>query len=168
MQLNGSVEVESLVGQGTTFRVALPATAVAVQPPVSAPAVASPIGRETILLVEDERAVRAFIKTALQRFGYRVLEADSGESALALFEQLGAPIQLLLTDVVLPRMPGRELAEHVLRTRPGVKVLFMSGYSQQMTTVQGFLKPGVHLLEKPFSVQELLTKTRQLLEAAPT
>ena len=84
MQLNGSVEVESLVGQGTTFRVALPAPAVAVQPPVSAPAVESPIGRETILLVEDERGVRAFIKTALQRFGYRVLEADSAESALAL------------------------------------------------------------------------------------
>ena len=168
MQLNGSIDVESVVGQGTTFRVALPATAVAVQALAAPPSVASRIGRETILIVEDERGVRAFIKTALQRFGYRVLEADSAEAALAVLEQLDAPVHLLLTDVVLPRMPGRELAEQVVLKRPVIKVLFMSGYSAQMTTAQGFLEPGVQLLEKPFSVQKLLTKTRQLLESRAT
>jgi two-component system, cell cycle sensor histidine kinase and response regulator CckA len=114
--------------------------------------------------VEDERGVRAFIKIALQRFGYRVIEADSAEAALALLETLDTPIHLLLTDVVLPLMPGRELAEHVTRTHPHVKVLYMSGYTEQMSTSQGFLEAGVQLLEKPFTVHKLLAKTRQLLD----
>ena len=164
-QLSGSIDVTSTVGVGTTFRVSLPATRAEVQVPVPVAPVVSPLGTENILLVEDERGVRAFIKIALQRFGYRVIEADSAESALEILGRLDVPIHLLLTDVVLPQMPGRELAERVLSAQPHVKVLFMSGYTEQMSTSQGFLEPGVQLLEKPFSVQKLLEKTRQLLGA---
>jgi signal transduction histidine kinase len=162
-QLNGSIEVDSVVDKGSAFRVLLPATRAEVLVPPPTVAALSPIGTENILLVEDERGVRAFIKIALQRFGYHVLEADSAEAALALLETLDSPIHLLLTDVVLPKMPGRELAEHVTRAHPEVKVLYMSGYTEQMSTAEGFLEAGVQLLEKPFTVQKLLAKTRQLL-----
>jgi signal transduction histidine kinase len=165
-QLHGSIGVESVVGQGTTFRIVLPATPL----PASSATATAPIGRlpagvGTVLVVEDQRGVRAFIKLALQRFGYRVLEADSAETALRLVEQTDHPIHLLLTDVVLPKMAGSELAERLRETVPGLPVLFMSGYTQDVSTAQGFLKPGVHLLEKPFTMHALLTKIRQLLEA---
>jgi signal transduction histidine kinase len=165
MQLNGRIEVESALGQGTTFRVMLPSTQAAVSEAAPAASTVAPIGVESILLVEDERGVRTFIRTVLQRFGYKVIEAESAEDALTLVETENPPVALMLTDVILPRMQGRELADRVRRIRPDIKVLFMSGYSEQMTTSHGFLDPGVHLLEKPFTVQQLLAKTRQLLES---
>ena len=115
------------------------------------------------MLVEDEGAVRAFIKTVLQRFGYRVIEAESAEAALTLLGSLTRPIDLLLTDVVLPGMDGRELAVRVTRDRPHVRVLYMSGYTGRLRTATGFIEPGVQLLEKPFTAQALLTRTRQIL-----
>ena len=124
----------------------------------------SPVGRETILLVEDENGVRAFARIAMQRFGYRVLEAPSAEAALSLLaEQPDTKIDLLVTDLVLPGMDGRALATHVLRERPGTRLLFMSGYADRLGTTNGFLEPGFELLEKPFAAQTLLTRTRQLL-----
>jgi signal transduction histidine kinase len=164
MQLGGTIEVESRVGEGTEFRVSLPATqaaAVPRRPPTKVQP--SSIGTETVLLVEDEPGVRAFIRTALQRFGYRVHEAESAEQALALVEAGRPSIQLLLTDVVLPRMSGRGLAEQLRRSCPGIRVLFMSGYSEEVSTREGFLESGVQLIEKPFTVQALLGRIRQSL-----
>jgi DNA-binding response OmpR family regulator len=122
-----------------------------------------PVGTETILIVEDESGVRAFARTVLHRFGYHVLEAESAEAALALLETYRGPLDLLLTDVVLPGIDGRELAVRVRDDRPDLPVLFMSGYTSELRTVDGFLIPGVPLLEKPFTAQTLLTRARQLL-----
>jgi DNA-binding response OmpR family regulator len=115
------------------------------------------------LLVEDEGGVRAFIKTVLHRFGYRVIEAESAEAALTLLGRLTRPVDLLLTDVVLPGMDGRELAVRVKCDWPHVRVLYMSGYTGRLRTATGFIEPGVQLLEKPFTAQALLARTRQLL-----
>ena len=164
-QLRGCITVESAVGHGTTFRIDLPATRAAVVPSKPAATGAVPVGVETILLVEDERGVRAFIALALKRFGYQVLEAESAESALARVERDRRPIHLLLTDVVLPKMGGRDLAARLGQVRPGLPVLFMSGYTEQFTTAGGFLESGVQLLEKPFSAHALLTKVRHVLNA---
>jgi DNA-binding NtrC family response regulator len=118
---------------------------------------------ETILLVEDESGVRAFLQTTLQRFGYRVLEADTAEAALTLLKGHAAPVHLLLTDLVLPGMDGFQLATHVTRERPDVRVLFMAGYARGLGSIVSGLDPRIHLLEKPFTAEALLTKTRQLL-----
>jgi len=162
-QLGGYVWVESEPGRGTVFQVYLPETQHAVQT-TAAPVVrvVAP-GTETILLVEDEDAVRAFIKTVLQRFGYTVWETPSAEAALTLLDGVDGPIHLLLTDVILPKMDGRELALRVTRNHPLTQVLFMSGYPERMATPQGFLESGVQLMEKPFTAQSLLARVRQAL-----
>jgi PAS domain S-box-containing protein len=161
-QLGGYIEVESRLGHGTTFRLYLPETTRPVETRAAA-SVSAPVGNETILLVEDESGVRAFVKTALQRFGYRVIEAATAEAALTLLKGYAEPVHLLLTDVVLPGMDGIQLATHVVRERPHARVLLMSGYARSLVSIAGGLDPSIHLLEKPFTVQALLTKTRQLL-----
>jgi PAS domain S-box-containing protein len=166
-QLGGYIEVESHVGRGTTFSVYLPKAASTAQRPRPTPSVGTYVGNETILLVEDESGVRAFVKTALQRFGYCVIEADTAEAALTLLKEYAAPVHLLLTDVVLPGMDGTQLALLFNRERPQARVLFMSGYAARLGSTAGGLDPGMHLLEKPFSAQTLLTKTRQLLGLQP-
>jgi PAS domain S-box-containing protein len=163
-QLGGYIGVESEPGRGATFTIYLPETRQ--HAPGTGPSGPSvpPVGEETILLVEDEHGVRAFAKIALERFGYRVLEADSSEAALALLADLDRPIHLLLTDVVLPGMDGRELAVRLSVTRPNLRILFMSGYASELRTTDGYLIQGVQLLEKPFTAQALLAKTRQMLD----
>jgi two-component system cell cycle sensor histidine kinase/response regulator CckA len=162
-QLGGYVWVESEPGRGTVFQVYLPETNQVVQTSSTPAAGMSASGTETILLVEDEDAVRAFIKTVLQRFGYTVWEAPSAEAALTLLDSANGPIHLLLTDVILPKMDGRELALRVTRSHPLTQVLFMSGYPERMATPQGFLESGVQLMEKPFTAQSLLARVRQVL-----
>jgi PAS domain S-box-containing protein len=165
-QLGGYIRVESQLDHGSKFTIYLPKT----EQPVPEPAARTsanplPVGFETILLVEDESGVRAFARAVLQRFGYRVVEANSAEAALTLLKDFDGPIDLLLTDVVLPGLDGRELAVQVTRERPHLRVLFMSGYSSELRTADGFLIPGVPLIEKPFTAQALLMKTRQMLGA---
>jgi PAS domain S-box-containing protein len=163
-QFGGYIEVESEVGRGTTFTIYLGKTGRAVQTKRAAAPSSAPVGDETILLVEDESGVRAFVKTALQRFGYHVVEADSAEAALRLLELYDAPIHLLLTDVGLPGMDGRELAARITLGRPDVHVLFMSGYAPGLSAGLSALDEQVHLLEKPFTALTLLTKTRESLD----
>jgi len=162
-QFGGYIEVESQVGRGTTFTIYLPKASQPAHVHSASPPVNAQVGKETILLVEDESGVRTFVKIALQRFGYRVVEAGSAEAALILMKTFEGPIDLLLTDVVLPGIGGRELAAQVGRERPNTRVLFMSGYARGLGSGDGRLDAGAQLIEKPFTAQALLTRMRQLL-----
>lgn len=159
----GYVTVYSEVDVGTTFKVYLPSTdediTVAPVEPPTAPTVA---GRGTILVVEDEVGVRNACRRILERAGFGVIEASDGAQAIAQVD--GLHIDLLLTDVVMPGgMSGRDLAGHVEQLRPGIPVLFMSGYNADAIATRGVLEPGISVVEKPFTSADLLNKVRELL-----
>lgn len=120
-------------------------------------------GRETILLVEDDDAVRAVTKRALSRFGYSVLPARGGEEALRLAGEHDH-IDLLLTDIMMPGMNGVEVASQVTEVRPDIRVFYMSGYADQDLVRQGLLTPGTRFLQKPFTPQELAERVREILD----
>ena len=167
-QSGGHVQIESEPGRGTTVRMflprqAAPSTGLAER---NRAELARPGGRESILLVEDDDGVRAYAIEALRDLGYRVAEASSGKAALSVLDS--APkLDLLLTDVVMPGdYNGWELAEEAIRRRPGLRVLYMTGYSRDAIMWNGRLDPGVHLLGKPFSLEELAAKVRSRLDAA--
>src|SRR3989442_3496438 len=126
-------------------------------------------GTETVLLVEDEATVRALARRALESQGYTVLEARAGEEALQLCERHDGPIHLLLTDVVMPGMSGRELAARLARDGRGARVLFMSGYTDDAVLRHGVMEEGTHYLQKPVTADALARKVREVLErrAAP-
>ena len=123
-----------------------------------------PTGSETILLVEDDEAVRAVAERALLRFGYQVLSAPRGEDALRIVDEHEGVIDLLLTDIMMPGMNGVEVAASVAKMRPGIQVFFMSGYADQDLVRQGLLEPGTHFLQKPFTPQELAGRTPGILD----
>ena len=125
-----------------------------------------PRGSETILLVEDEPAVRTLARTVLAGRGYRVLEAAGGSDALAIAELSGDPIHLLITDVVMPRMSGSELAQRLAAERPEMRVFYLSGYSEHTFGHRGKL-PGSVFLRKPFTPDRLLHKVREVLDRGP-
>ena len=122
-------------------------------------------GSETVLLAEDEPAVRAIAQQALERHGYTVLAAPSGAAALALAAQHAATIDLLLTDVVMPGMSGRDLADRLTAQRPGIRVLYISGYTDNAIVRHGMLEPGLAYLQKPFRPHALVRKVREVLDA---
>ncbi|MCC6750365.1 MAG: PAS domain S-box protein [Deltaproteobacteria bacterium] len=163
-QSGGNITVESEQGIGTTFRIVLPRT----DEPLTATAI-HPVapGRkenhETLLVVEDDDAVRLFARRWLRQAGYRVLEARNGGEALLTIEQHPGPVHLLITDVIMPRISGKQLAERLRAARPGLKVLYMSGYSDEVIAHHGVLEPGVLLLEKPLSGPALEQKVREAL-----
>src|SRR6266550_6057633 len=164
-QSGGHVEVESAPGAGTTFRVYLPR----VEAPLDAARGPSPVaapaaGNETILVAEDERLVRVLAQKVLERAGYRVVVAVGGADALALAERHAGPIHLLLTDVVMPEMNGRELARRLAALRPGLRVLYMSGYADEAVAQHGVLDPGTAFLQKPFTPEGLAKKVRGVLD----
>jgi CheY-like chemotaxis protein len=164
-QAGGDVTIYSEPGLGTTVRVNLPATSDPRSQRVSAPPGAPAPGQgETVLLVEDEEIVREPTRRMLVRNGYRVLAAANAEDALAMLREHFGQIDLLLTDVVMPGRSGQELALEVLEARPTTRVLFMSGYSQDIIVHQGVLDDGVHLIEKPFAGDDLLRKVRDALD----
>jgi PAS domain S-box-containing protein len=165
-QSGGTIEVSSEVGKGTTFKIYLPQTGESsretAKPP--SPDGASLRGSETILLVEDDALVRALTRTLLREAGYDVLEAENSEAALSLAERHLATIHVLLTDVVLPRIGGRQLADQLCARRPGTKVLFMSGYTNDSIIRHGVVDSAVDLLQKPFTRLSLLRRIRGILD----
>lgn len=165
-QSGGHLAVESQLGRGTTFRLYFPRVSgvVAMAPPESEEAEPAR-GAETILLVEDDDQVRAVALSILRRSGYEVLVAPNGGEALLICEKHPAKIDLLLTDVVLPRMSGRQLAERLVPLRPGMKVLFMSGYNDDAVLQHGVLDSGVAFLQKPLSPALLSKKVREVLQS---
>jgi two-component system, cell cycle sensor histidine kinase and response regulator CckA len=164
-QSGGHVIVQSAPGQGSTFRVFLPpAGGARGNPSQPQAAVESPRGAETVLVVEDEEAVRALARRILERQGYTVLDARNGEAALVLVRSMpGRRIDLLVTDMVMPGMNGRALAEAMVATRPDVRVLFMSGYTDDEIVRRGLRDADVSLLQKPFTADGLACAVRAAL-----
>jgi DNA-binding NtrC family response regulator len=124
-------------------------------------------GSETILVAEDEDGVRSLTKEVLEKYGYTVLEASNGEEALKIADRHDGPLDLLLSDVVMPRMGGPELAQELLARRPAVKVLYMSGYTDHPMVRRGVVNAGVAFLQKPFTPTALVSRIREILESRP-
>lgn len=164
-QSEGYISVYSEVGRGTTFRVYLPRVEGAAEAVGNIqPAKPLPRGTETILLVEDEESLRRLARGCLENNGYTVLEAANGHMAVQLAQEHAGRIDLLLTDVVMPGMSGRELADLLQQSRHDVKFLYMSGYTYDLINQHGVLGPAVALIEKPFGIESLLVKVRDVLD----
>jgi CheY-like chemotaxis protein len=165
-QSGGHVVVCSEPGQGTTFKVYLPRAQeeVAARTPHPSPQAALR-GSETVLLVEDEEGVRTLVRQVLRGRGYTVLEAGDGAQALRVTEMHLRPIHLLLTDVVMPGVGGRGLAARLAALHPGVKVLFVSGYTDHALVRLGVLEEQVHFLPKPFTPADLARKVHEVLDS---
>jgi CheY-like chemotaxis protein len=165
-QSGGFIWLYSELGNGTSFKIYLPQImdeAKTDGPPLISSA---PVGGwETVLLVEDSAAVRSIARQILERSGYTVLEAPNGRAALAIGRNRTRPIHLLLTDVVMPEMSGRQLAEEFSAVRTDANVIFMSGYTDDAVVRHGVVSAGVDYLQKPFSPDALLRKVREVLDA---
>ncbi len=166
-QSGGTILVQSELGKGTTFRAYFPAAEGSAPPRRSSfpPEPRGLRGSETILLVEDEPLVRALACTILRKRGYDVLEAESASDALLQCEQHPGPIHLLLTDVVMPRMSGRQLGERILTLRPEIKVLYMSGYTDDAVMRNGILDSTLRFIQKPITPDALAHKVRDVLDS---
>lgn len=164
-QSDGSIHAESKIGKGSTFSVYLPARTADDQKRKASTTV-RPVAQcsETVLVVEDETGVRQLTRQILELKGYRVLEAENARRALRLAETFPDPIDLLVTDVVMPKLNGDELASRLKKIRPNLKVMFMSGYADSVIAEHGVLEPGTPFLQKPFSLEELASKVRETLD----
>jgi CheY-like chemotaxis protein len=165
-QSNGYIWVDSAPGKGSSFQIYLPThigpETADEQTPDSEESLR---GSETILLVEDAKPLRKLAQAFLEAGGFQVLSAESGEEALEVAARHGGSFDLLLTDVVMPGMNGRVLAEQLSPRQPGLKVLYMSGYTDTFIAGHGVLEPGTQLLHKPFTEEVLLRKVREVLDA---
>jgi PAS domain S-box-containing protein len=164
-QSDGNIWVYSEVGRGSTFKIYLPRVDDAGEEAAAVALTAVPQGTELILLVEDEDQVRAILKQILEGQGYQVLAASNGAEALSLSEELELDIKLIITDVVMPQMSGRELAERVLELRPNIPVLFMSGYTDDAIVRHGLLDEKLNFIQKPFDSASVARKVREVLDS---
>jgi len=164
-QSGGNISVHSELGHGATFKICLPRVEGASQPhAVEEPSGDAPRGSETVLLVEDAEPLREVVRQFLQEAGYNVLVAEDGAAALAASQKRRRPIDLLLTDVVMPGLSGPQLARELQTARPAMHVLFMSGYADEAIGRRGVLEGGITLIEKPFTRRSLLRKLREVLD----
>jgi len=164
-QGGGYIFAQSEPGCGTTFRIYLPRVAdPADSPRVDKHAQTAAGGSETVLLVEDEESVRELVRETLKTRGYRVIEASDGIAAMRVSEEYQGNIEILITDVVMPGMSGRELAKRVAAARPNIRVLYLSGYTEDAIIHEGALEPGTGFLQKPFTLQVLARKVREVLQ----
>jgi CheY-like chemotaxis protein len=164
-QAGGHLGVYSELGVGTTVKLYLPRAERVSEAPRPHVHEGPTSGDETILLVEDDDGVRAVAGRVLRARGYRVLEANDGEAALEILARDGHAVDLLLTDVVMPRMGGRALADRACARHPGLRVLFTSGYSDDVILRHQLLENGIALLQKPFTPQSLSARVREMLDA---
>ena len=164
-QSEGNIWVYSEPGKGTAFKIYLPRVDEPLEE-IREKAVNEelPRGVETVLVVEDEEEVRKLVSEMLRRQGFRVLEASNGNEALLVCEKHEGPIHLLVTDVVMPGMSGRELAQHFAELHPEVRVLYTSGYTDNPIVHHGVLDKGLNYIQKPFTVDGLARKVREVLD----
>jgi len=165
-QNEGDIWVESREDQGTTFKIYLP-RAEGASKSEAAPPQANPRGDETILLTEDDLEVRELMRRILERQGYTVLDTATGKEALHLAKHYGDPIDLLITDVVMPDINGKVLAEQILHIRPSLKIIFISGYPDETIAKHGVIEADIVFLQKPFTAGELAQRTRATLDSSP-
>jgi len=169
-QSGGHIKIYSEEGEGTTVKIYLPRLLSAViedeEPSKRAPGYEGSPRQETVLVVEDDDDVRAYTVDCLRELGYRVIEAHDGTSALRVLERQEGPVALLFTDVVMPQMSGRELAEEARKIQPSLRVLYTSGYTRNAIVHGGRLDPGVEMIGKPFSFEALAQKVRDMIDAA--
>jgi CheY-like chemotaxis protein len=166
-QHNGFINVYSEPGTGTTFKIYLPLVMVEKVSRDPAAEDAPPVrgGTETVLVLEDNPEVRAITRSLLEIYGYRVIEAEDGLEGVALFSRHRDDISLVITDVVMPRMGGKEAVAEMEKLRPGIKVLYTSGYTPDVVHKKGILLEGINFISKPSMPQELLGKIREILDA---
>ena len=164
-QHNGFINVYSRPGEGATFKIYLPLMLTKEEIFEKAELTPVPSGNETILLAEDDQALRKVSKIFLENYGYKVLEAINGEDALSVFSKNSAVIKLIVTDMIMPKMHGNEVYEKASMISPDIKCLFMSGYSNDIIQKRGVLKEGVNFISKPFSPYDLLRKIREVLDS---
>ncbi len=164
-QSEGYILVESAPGEGTTFDLFFPQVPEAPVAAVASVPVATIRGTETVLVVEDDPQVREVTVRSLRAGGYRVVAAGAGEEALEVDSQEQGPLDLLLTDIVMPGLDGRAVAEKLRPRHPGLRVLYMSGYTQDAIVQRGVLDEGIDFLPKPFTQSTLLARVRAVLDA---
>jgi CheY-like chemotaxis protein len=164
-QSGGDIMVYSEIGHGTTFKIFLPSVSDSVEKPKwKGDRAEGYVGTETILLVEDDDIVRHLVSEILTANGYTILEAADGAAALQLCRSYAGPIHLLLTDVIMPRMGGRALRDSVVGMLPDIKVLFMSGYTDDSVALRGVFASDIEFIEKPFTPDGLSRKVREVFE----
>jgi PAS domain S-box-containing protein len=164
-QSGGNIWLYSEPGQGTVFKVYLPAAQIDAQPSATLEPVELPRGSETILVVEDEPQIRQLALDCLTQYGYEVLSTSNGLEAIELIESQQRPINLILTDVVMPGLSGRELSQHISTLQPAAKVLFMSGYTNDAVVNHGILDGAAWFIQKPFTIASLIRRVREVLDS---
>jgi CheY-like chemotaxis protein len=162
-QHGGYITVYSEPGHGTTFKLYLPLQQSAADMPGTTESDLPQTGSGTVLIAEDDDAVRVLSRRVLEGFGYTVIEAADGEEAIERYREQSHPVDLLILDVIMPRRNGKEVYEAIRDVNPGIKALFMSGYTAEIIKRRGMLDPGQHFVSKPVSPRELLAKVSEIL-----